>query len=73
VRADVTDDGEKKKIGKIDDEFLHDVAFQKYIINQVLDSWGIPQIGKISIAHVNPDYVRNGDVDIERMISFQEV
>lgn len=73
VRADVTDDGEKKKIGKIDDEFLHDVAFQKYIINQVLDSWGIPQIGKISIAHVNPDYMRSGDVDIEKMISFQEV
>ena len=32
------DNGEDRRIGKIEDEFLHDVAFQKYIINQALNS-----------------------------------
>lgn len=73
VRAEVMDDGEKKKIGKIDDDFLRDVAFQKYIINQVLVSWGEREIGNISIAHVNSDYVRSGEIHIDKMLCFQRV
>ncbi|MBP6921703.1 DUF2779 domain-containing protein, partial [Candidatus Gracilibacteria bacterium] len=61
------------KIGKIEDEFLNDVAFQKYIINQVFDSWGISQIEKISIAHVNSEYIRNGEIEIDKMLCFQDV
>jgi Domain of unknown function(DUF2779) len=73
VRKEVTDDGEKKKIWKIEDEFLNDVAFQKYIINQVFDPWGISQIEKISIAHVNSEYIRNGEIEIDKMLCFQDV
>ena len=39
VRKEVTDNGEKRKIGKIEDEFLYDVAFQRYVIDAVLVSW----------------------------------
>lgn len=73
VRAVVRDDGQKKKIGKIEDEFLQDVAFQKYIINQILISWWEREIGNISIAHVNSDYVRKGSIDINKMLCFQKV
>jgi hypothetical protein len=36
VRKDVTDDGEKKKIGSIDAKFINDLSFQSHVINKSL-------------------------------------
>jgi hypothetical protein len=73
VRKKMKDNGEDRKIGKIEDEFLLDVAFQKYIINQVLRSMWQQEIDKIFIAHVNSDYVRHGAINIDDIVSFQDI
>ena len=73
VRKEVTDDEVKKKIWKIDDEFLHDVAFQKYIINTVFSEWWEQSLWEISIAHVNPLYIRHGNIDIGKICIMQKV
>ncbi len=72
VRKEVTDNGEKRKVWKIEDEFLNDVAFQKYIINQLLVTWWVVELWEINIAHVNADYVKKWNIDINAIISFQK-
>ena len=73
VRKEVTDDGEKRKIGKIADEFLYDVAFQRYVIDTVLASWWLPVLRDIMIGHVNSEYTRRGDIEIDRIITLEKI
>jgi len=54
----VTDDGEKKKIGQLDEKFVHDLSFQKYVINHVLAEQKLPVLDSIWMAHLNKEYVR---------------
>ncbi|MEI7477180.1 MAG: hypothetical protein WCJ81_01170 [bacterium] len=58
VRKEVTDDGEKKKIGPIDAKFLNDLSFQAYIINKALVENGLPRLTNIYIVYLNRDYIK---------------
>lgn len=58
IRKDITDDGLKKPIGKIKEEYIHDISFQMYVINGVLAQHDLGQIGSISFAYLNKDYIR---------------
>ena len=73
VRSKVTDDGVEKKIWKIKDEFLHDVVFQKHIINQVFVSWWLSELWELNIAHVNSQYIKQWGIQINQIITIQKV
>jgi hypothetical protein len=36
IRKEVTHEGEKSKVGEIQEKLINDVSFQKYVINEVL-------------------------------------
>ncbi len=44
IRKDITDDGEKKAVGKIENKFIYDVSFQRYVINHSLAAHDLGQI-----------------------------
>jgi hypothetical protein len=54
----VTDDGEKKAIGAIEDKFLNDVSFQLYVINKVLAEHNLGEIHNIYFAYLNKEYIK---------------
>lgn len=70
VRKDVTDDGEKKPIGPIEKQFIHDVSFQQYVIDHVLAQHNLPTLVGIQIAHLNKTYIKHGPLDLEQLITF---
>ncbi len=73
IRREVTNDGEKEHIGKIDDEFINDVSFQKYVIDEVFSTWSLPPVRQVYIAHLNAEYVKNGAINIGEIIQIEEV
>lgn len=73
IRKDVTDDGEKKPIGKIKDKLIHDVSFQTFVINTVLEQEWLPPIKDIYLAYLNKEYIKEGDIDIQRLILLEQV
>lgn len=64
IRKEVTDDGEKKAIGAIEDTFKNDVSFQVYVINKVLDEYNLGQIGNVYFAYLNKEYIKQWSLDI---------
>lgn len=73
VRKQVTDDGEKEKIGSLDQKFVHDLSFQKYVINHVLQSNQLPILDTIFIAYLNKDYVKQGALDYRQLITLDQM
>ena len=73
IRKEVTNDGEKEHIGEIEKCFVHDVSFQKYIIDEVFTSWGLPPLGKVFVAHLNAEYVKHGKISIRDIMKIEEV
>lgn len=68
IRKDVMDDGEKKKIGAIKENLMHDISFQTYVINQALATHDLPPLGSISIAYLNSEYIKHGPIDLQQLI-----
>lgn len=68
LRKNVTDDGETKPIGEIEDDFKHDISFQKYVIDAVLQSNGLPPIRNTFFAYLNKEYYRNWTIDYSSLI-----
>ena len=42
IRKEVSHEGNKSKIGEIDDKFKNDTSFQKWVINKTLEKEGLP-------------------------------
>ena len=59
---------EVKSTTKLKDVHLHDLAFQAY----VLTGAGI-QVRKCWLAHINPDFVRRGDIDPQQFFTLKDV
>lgn len=68
IRKNVTDDGESKPIGEIEDDFKHDISFQKYVIDFVLISAWLSPIRDTFFAYLNKDYYRDWDLDYSNLI-----
>lgn len=73
VRKTVTDDGDKKKIGQLDEKFIHDLSFQKYVINHVLQDAWLPVLDSIWMAHLNKDYVKQWALDYTQLITLDQM
>lgn len=72
IRKKIIDDGESKPIGAIEDQFQHDISFQVYVINTVLQQAWLPPLSRASFAYLNKDYRRQGPLDLEQLIVFDE-
>lgn len=73
VRRDITDDGKSKPIGKIDDKFIHDVSFQVYVINKVMEQNWLPLLKDTYLAHLNKDYLKQWPIDISQLLSVEQL
>lgn len=73
VRKAVTDDGEQKKIGQLDQKFIHDLSFQKYVINHVLQDNQLPVLDSIFMAHLNKEYIRQWALDYRQLIVLDQM
>ncbi len=72
IRKDVTDDWEKKPIGEIEDDFKHDISFQKYVIDSVLTLEWLPPIRNIFFAYLNKEYYRDWYLDYSNLITIDQ-
>ncbi len=59
---------EVKSGTKVKDINVHDVSFQKY----VYENKGI-KIGKCFLLHLNKEYVRNGEIDIDKLFVKEDI
>jgi len=59
---------EVKSTCEIKDQHIIDCAFQRKVISQA--GWNV---ASISIIHLNPDYVRNGDLDLQQLFVVEDV
>lgn len=59
---------EVKGSTKVKDEHLHDVAFQKFCY----ESYGL-KVRNCYLLHLNKDYVRDGDLDIETLFIKEDI
>lgn len=73
IRKEVANDGEKEHIGEVEKCFIYDVSFQKYVINEVFASWGLPPIGKVFIVHLNAEYVKRGKISVRDIAKMEEI
>jgi len=68
VRKTVKDDGDNKRIGQLEDTFIHDLSFQKYVINQSLQQHGFSFLESVRMAYLNKEYVKQGPLDYGQLI-----
>lgn len=73
VRNEVTDDDEKKNIGKLLPELVADTSFQRYVINHALLDAGLPVLGDVFLRHLNKEYVKDGDLLLSALLESQQV
>ncbi len=72
LRKEVMNDGEKKPIGEIEDDFKHDISFQKYVIDSVLQTNWLPPIRNTFFAYLNKEYYRDGAIDYPKLITIDQ-
>lgn len=75
ARADILNKGltswdinEVKASTQVKDVHYNDLAFQYYVMNAL----NLP-IGKASIVHINNEYVRKGDVELDRLFTVEDI
>jgi hypothetical protein len=73
IRKEVANDGEKEHIGEVEKCFIYDVSFQKYVIDEVFASWGLPPLEKLFIAHLNAEYVKRGKISVRDIVKMEEI
>lgn len=59
---------EVKSSTHLNEIYLHDAAYQQY----VLTGLGY-KVDKISVVHINPDYVRRGDIELKKLFVIEDV
>ena len=74
VRKDKTHEKIKyKKIWELEDKFLSDISFQKYVINKILSSEWLWQIENFYYIYLNPEYKRDGELNLRKIIKIDQV
>lgn len=72
LRKNVKNDGNDEPIWEIESDFVRDVSFQKYVIDNVLQENWLPLLQNIYLAYLNKEYRRNGPVDYKSLIIFDQ-
>lgn len=73
IRKEITHEGEKSKVGEIQDKLINDVSFQKYVINQVLSKEWLGELGDVYIYYLNKEYIKNWPIDPLQLVAIDQV
>lgn len=69
IRKNVKDDWEDKPIWEIEKRFIHDVSFQVFVINKVLESEKLPKLENIYIAYLNKEYIKKWPLVLSQLLT----
>lgn len=58
---------------QLQSQFIADISFQKYVINRVFEENNVWKIENFYFAHLNKNYKKDGDINISRIITFDQV
>lgn len=74
VRKDKTHEKIKhKKIWELEDKFMSDISFQKYVINKVLSSEWLWEIENFYYIYLNPEYKKDWEINLRKIIVIDQV
>jgi hypothetical protein len=74
VRKDKTYKWVKNKnIWNLENRFLSDISFQKYVINKVLKSEWLEELENYYYAYLNSEYKKNWDIELEKIVVLDQV
>lgn len=69
VRKDKTHEKIKyKKIWELEDKFMSDISFQKYVINKVLNTEWLWEIENFYYIYLNPEYKKDWEINLRKII-----
>lgn len=60
---------EYKNAGNIDDKFVNDTSFQRWVINKVLQKEWLPEIWNVYVYYLNRDYVKFWAIDVMDIVA----
>ena len=69
IRKSVKDDWEDKPIWEIEKRFIHDLSFQAFVINKVLESENLPKLQNIYIAYLNKEYIKKWPILLSQLLT----
>ncbi len=74
VRKDKTHEKIKyKKIWELEDKFMSDISFQKYVINKVLNTEWLWEIENFYYIYLNPEYKKDWEINLRKIIVLDQV
>lgn len=62
-----------KNTWNLENRFLSDMSFQKYVINKVLKSEWLEELNNYYYAYLNSDYKKNWDIELEKIVVLDQV
>ncbi len=62
-----------KNVWNLEDKFLNDISFQKYVANKVLIFENLPEIENFYYAYLDYEYKKDWDIDIKKIIKLDRV
>ncbi len=73
IRKNVSDHGQKKKLGAVESLFIDDVSFQSYVIDHALQEDELPPLGNKYIYYLNKEYCKQWPLDMEKLLRREQV
>lgn len=74
VRKDKTHQKVKNKNAwNLEDRFLNDISFQKYVANKVLRANELPEIENFYYSYLNYEYKKDGEIDVSKIVVLDQV
>lgn len=74
VRKDKTHEKIKyKKIWELEDKFMSDISFQKYVINKVLSNEWLWEIENFYYVYLNSEYKKDWEINLRKIIVLDQV
>lgn len=62
-----------KNAGELENKFLNDISFQKYVINKVLTQENLWQLDGFYFAYLNSYYKKSWEINVKKLIVLDEV
>ncbi len=62
-----------KNVWELEDKFLYDISFQKYVINKVLEKENLWELWEFYFAYLNWNYKKSWSIELKKIIILDEV
>ena len=57
----------------LENKFLYDISFQKYVINKVLKQEGLPELERFYYAYLNHEFKKDWEINVRKIVVLDEV